>query len=57
MPTFETFPPLFSCGHQLEPGDDTIGPREGANDALDDREGLQERMAEKGYLLPRDLIP
>jgi hypothetical protein len=50
MPIVETFPPLFSCGHQLEHGDDKIGQMESANDVLDDREGLQERMDENGYL-------
>jgi len=56
MPTLETFPSLFSCGHQLEPGEDKIGQMESANDVLDDREGLQERMAENGYLLLRDYL-
>jgi hypothetical protein len=56
MPTLETFPFLFSCGHQLEPGDDKIGLMESANDVLDDRNGLQERMADHGYLLLRDYL-
>jgi Phytanoyl-CoA dioxygenase (PhyH) len=54
MPTLEALPPLYSCGHQLEAGEDKIGFLQNSNDALDDRDELRGRMDENGYLLLRN---
>jgi hypothetical protein len=56
MSVIENLPPLFSCGHRLETGEDQIGLLQSANDVLADREGLQKRMQEDGYLLLRHYL-
>jgi hypothetical protein len=54
--SIETFPAIYSCGHELETGDDKLGHLREANALLGDPEALQERMAEDGYLLLRGYL-
>lgn len=56
MATAAALPTVFSCGHELDNGDSTLGFMREANDALGDHKALQALMEENGYLLLRGVL-
>lgn len=51
-----TLPELICCGHTLEDDESKLGAMREATHLLGDRQALQERMEQDGYLLLRGLV-
>ncbi len=56
MTTLCALPSLYSCGHEIDGGDDKVGLLHSTYDARPDSESLRNRMTEDGYLFLRDYL-